>query len=118
MANSLTSIHRRLATVLFVAFFLAGSHSKADDQLAAGLRAVGVARVDITPDYPVRLSGFGFRRTESEGIRQRIWAKALAIGADDDRPAVLIAVDYRGIPDRMRSEERRGGIEGTAGGRL
>src|SRR5690349_595494 len=32
---------------------------------------VGVAQVDITPtQYPVRLSGFGFRRTESEGVTQ------------------------------------------------
>ena len=33
---------------------------------------VGVAQIDITPDYPVRLSGFGFRRTESEGVTQKI----------------------------------------------
>jgi putative membrane-bound dehydrogenase-like protein len=58
--------------------------------------AVGVARVDITPAYPVRLSGFGFRRTESEGVTQRIWAKALAI--DDGEPAVLVTVDNLGIP--------------------
>src|SRR5437588_10352104 len=44
---------------------------------------VGVSRVDITPRYPVRLSGFGFRRTESEGVRQRIWASALAVGQAD-----------------------------------
>src|SRR6516225_1730492 len=75
-----------------------------DDKPAGDTRSVGVARVDITPDYPVRLSGFGFRRTESEGVRQRIWAKALAIGADDDRPAVLIAVDNLGIPDPVTAE--------------
>jgi len=40
---------------------------------------LGVAQVDLTPDYPVRLSGFGFRRIESEGITHRIWAKALVI---------------------------------------
>lgn len=57
--------------------------------------SVGLARVDITPDFPVRLSGFGFRRTESEGVNQRIWAKALAIG--DKAPAVLITVDNLGV---------------------
>ena len=45
----------------------------------AGLTLVGVARVDITPDYAVRLSGYGNRRTESEGVEQHIWARALAI---------------------------------------
>jgi hypothetical protein len=58
--------------------------------------AVGVAKIDITPKYPIRLSGFGFRRAESEGVTQRIWAKALAI--DDGDRAILITVDNLGIP--------------------
>lgn len=71
----------------------------ADDTLA-----VGVARVDVTPDYPIRLHGFGFRRTESEGVRQQVWAKALAFGKDDEKPAVLIAVDNLGVPDELTQE--------------
>ncbi|MBI1915191.1 MAG: neutral/alkaline non-lysosomal ceramidase N-terminal domain-containing protein [Planctomycetes bacterium] len=59
---------------------------------------VGVARVDITPDYPIRLSGFGFRRAESEGVTQRIWAKALALGTGQDDAAVLITTDNLGVP--------------------
>ena len=39
---------------------------------AAESPKVGVARIDITPDYPVRLHGFGFRREESAGVRQRL----------------------------------------------
>lgn len=62
-----------------------------------GYRA-GVAQVDITPDYPVRLSGFGFRRTESEGVTQSIWAKGLAIEPVGGEPAVLITTDNLGIP--------------------
>ncbi len=65
----------------------------------ADIYAVGVARVDITPSYPIRLSGFGFRRTESEGVTQRIWAKALAIGEKD--PALLVMVDNLGVPQSM-----------------
>lgn len=64
--------------------------------------SVGVAQVDITPDYPVRLSGFGFRKTESEGITQPIWAKALAISTSaDSQPVVVITVDNLGIPASM-----------------
>lgn len=63
---------------------------------------VGVAQSDITPNYPIRLSGFGFRRTESEGVTQRIWVKALAI--DDGSPALLLTVDNLGIPARMVAE--------------
>ena len=61
--------------------------------------------MDITPDYPVRLSGYGGRRLPNTGISQHIFAKALAIGSDDDGPAVLVTVDNCGIPASMRDPE-------------
>jgi len=69
--------------------------------------AVGVAAVDVTPDYPVRLNGFGHRRTESEGVTQRIWAKAIAIGTDDERPLVLVTIDNLGVRLPMVDEVAR-----------
>ena len=62
----------------------------------------GLARRDITPSYPVRLSGFGFRRMESEGVQQRVWAKALALG--DHLPWVLITVDNLGCSTAIRQK--------------
>lgn len=62
---------------------------------------VGVARVDITPAYPIRMNGFLVRKGESTGTRQKIWAKALAIGSDDSQPAILITTDLLGVPDEM-----------------
>src|SRR5947209_11246764 len=88
-----------LAAVL-VAAVLTGTLPAAD--APPGGYRVGVARVDVTPDYPVRLSGFGNRRTESEGMTQRIWAKAIAI--DDGEPAVLVTVENCGVPARMVDE--------------
>ncbi|MDP1795835.1 MAG: hypothetical protein Q8K78_00055, partial [Planctomycetaceae bacterium] len=79
----------------------------AADQIAAETYSVGVAIRDITPDYPIRLSGFGFRRTESEGVTAAIHARALAIGTDADGPAVLIAVDSTGIPMMVTAEVAR-----------
>src|SRR5947209_4501629 len=70
----------------------------------AAVYQVGVAAVDITPHYPIRLSGFGFRRTESEGVTQPIWAKALAVGLPNETPAVLITVDNLGVPDYLVAE--------------
>ena len=69
-----------------------------------GAYQVGVARVDITPAYPIRLSGFGGRRNESDGVRQRIWAKALAISAKNEKPAVLFTVDSLGLRMTMVDE--------------
>ncbi len=63
---------------------------------------VGVAVVDITPEYPIRLSGYGGRRTPSEGIEQRLYAKALAFGtAERGDLSVLLTVDNTGIPGAM-----------------
>ncbi|MFN3359801.1 MAG: hypothetical protein ACK418_27890, partial [Pseudomonas sp.] len=68
---------------------------------------VGAARVDITPDYPIRLHGYLARKTESEGVIQKIFAKALAIGTDREGPALLITVDNLGVPEHMRDELAR-----------
>jgi hypothetical protein len=65
---------------------------------------VGTAQVDITPDYPIRLSGYGARQQESEGIDQRIFAQALAIGGDKKSLAVLITVDNVAVPAYLRDE--------------
>lgn len=59
---------------------------------------VGVATVDVTPSYPIRMTGYGSRKTESEGVESRLFAKALAIGGDADGPCVLVAVDNCAVP--------------------
>lgn len=66
--------------------------------------SVGVAKVDVTPDYPVRLSGYGNRRAEFESVTQRIFAKAIAFGRDADGPAILLTVDNCGVPASVRNE--------------
>ncbi len=65
---------------------------------------IGVSKVDITPDYPIRLSGFGFRRAESEGVTQKIWAKVLAIRWADDAPVLLLTIDNLGVRSTMVDE--------------
>lgn len=75
---------------------------------------VGVAQIDITPDYPIRLNGYGSRRTVSEGIIQRIWAKALVIGGDDDEPVLMLTVENCGLPDEF-TEDLAIRIEGKSG---
>ncbi|MBI1900817.1 MAG: neutral/alkaline non-lysosomal ceramidase N-terminal domain-containing protein, partial [Planctomycetia bacterium] len=74
------------------------------EEMKAEIYRVGVARVDVTPDYPVRLSGFGFRRTESEGVTQPIFAKALAISQEKGEPVVLVTVDNLGVPAKVTAE--------------
>jgi hypothetical protein len=92
--------------VLFAAGWLAASgHNVAAADLGT-LVPVGVAEVDITPAYPIRMTGYGGRKTESEGIEQRIKARALAIGGDPRGAGVaagagafvLVTVENCGVP--------------------
>jgi hypothetical protein len=88
---------------------LAGSWSfAATAPAAAGAEVpVGVAAVDITPTYPIRLVGYGSRKTESEGIESPLKARALAIGGDDEAlggPAVMVAVDNCAVGANVTEE--------------
>ncbi|MFM7056066.1 MAG: neutral/alkaline non-lysosomal ceramidase N-terminal domain-containing protein [Planctomycetota bacterium] len=58
----------------------------------------GISALDITPAHPVRLNGFGGRSRESQGVRQSLFAKALAVGTSDADTVIIITVDTLGIP--------------------
>ena len=66
--------------------------------------SVGAASVDITPDYPVRLCGYGVRQNESQGVDQHLFAQALAIGTDKEGPALVLTVDNIIVPAYMRDD--------------
>lgn len=68
------------------------------------LLSIGVARVDITPDYPVRLHGYGNRRSNAVGVAQQLFAKALALGTDREGASVLLTVDNLGVPAAVTDE--------------
>ncbi len=59
---------------------------------------VGVSRVDITPEGPIWMSGYGNRNKPSEGIEQRLYAKALAIEDAAGVKSVLVTADLIGFP--------------------
>jgi neutral ceramidase len=85
---------QRLAAgiLLFVTF---GCASAPPRNTPSNLVQVGVAEIDITPEEPIRLTGYGSRTVPSEGVRGKLWAKALAFG--DRRPSVLIVADLVGV---------------------
>lgn len=58
---------------------------------------IGVAKVDITPELPIRLSGYQGRPGEAVRAETRLFARALAIGSDAEKPALLITAELIGI---------------------
>jgi neutral ceramidase len=71
---------------------------------SAGLKA-GAARIDITPEKPVTLSGFASRKNLSTGVHDPLSARAVAFEVGGKR-LVLVATDiigfYDGTADYMR----------------
>jgi hypothetical protein len=61
----------------------------------------GAARVNITPQEPIWLAGYGARTKPSEGVLQDIYVKALALQHDDSAPAVLVTSDLLGFTGEM-----------------
>lgn len=89
-----------------VALFFSTTVLLAQNSSISGERMeVGVARIDITPEEPIRLAGYGHRKKEvSEGIIHRLEAKALAFGSDEDGPSILITADMIGIPGHLTAK--------------
>lgn len=66
--------------------------------------SVGAARVDVTPEGPIRLSGYGSRREEATNVARPLSAKALALAWGDGPPLVLVTVENCGVPAEMVEE--------------
>ncbi len=62
---------------------------------------VGVARIDITPALPIWLTGYNNRSAETREVVRQLYARAIAIGRDEDGPAVLIAVEAAGLTEQL-----------------
>ena len=65
---------------------------------------IGAARVDSTPDGPIRRGGYLARGSESRGGGQRIWAKAVALGGDAPGAALIVSVDNVAVPGAVVEE--------------
>jgi putative membrane-bound dehydrogenase-like protein len=80
------------------------------------VRDVGVAKIDITPNFPIRLMGYYGRNVEATNAVEHIFAKALAIGGDKEGPAILVTLDNCILPRAVREEvagwlKKKAGIE-------
>jgi hypothetical protein len=58
---------------------------------------VGVARIDITPELPIRLTGYQSRIAEAVRMGAPLHARALALGGDAEGPVVLITAELIGV---------------------
>jgi hypothetical protein len=64
----------------------------------------GAVSLDITPEGPVWLVGFGFRTKPSEGVDHPLYAKILAVEDYTGNRQVFITLDLLGVPLGIRNE--------------
>ncbi len=82
-----------LVAVTVAAAFTLSSHAGA----AETSWKAGVARVNITPELPIWLSGYGARNRPATEKLDDLWAKALVLEDSQGNRAVLITMDLVGI---------------------
>jgi hypothetical protein len=69
-------------------------------QAGSGWRA-GIARVMVTPREPIFMKGYGSRTKPSEGVRQELFVKALALQYETGATSVLVTSDLHSYTRRM-----------------
>ena len=67
---------------------------------------IGAAEIDVTPDFPVDLSGFGLRTQPSLGVLEPIFARALFLDDDDGGDEKLLWIAC-GTDDRLVQNARQ-----------
>src|SRR4051812_34831984 len=80
-----------------ILFCLAGLLSSLTAAAPTNYKA-GVSAVDITPSGPIWLSGYASRNKPSEGVLQRLWAKALALEDSRGTRLIIVTTDLIGLP--------------------
>ena len=58
---------------------------------------VGAAKADITPELPVRLSGYGNRSQSTSEIEDRLFARAMTLQHGELPPLVIVSLDAIGF---------------------
>ena len=67
----------------------------------------GAAAVDITPEGSVWMAGYAARKKPSEGVSQKLYAKALALDDGNGGRLVIVTLDLIGVPRIVRETVER-----------
>ncbi len=101
MLNNMRNTFTGLLLLIPLFFTLASFRSQSAKDMAI---EIGTGRIDITPDHPVRLTGYGNRTTPFDSVEQKLWAKALVLYKKGKQPMVWVTVDIVGFPGFVSDE--------------
>jgi neutral ceramidase len=88
----------------FIFFSSSGQQEKSPGM--QGILRAGIAKIDITPDMPVMLYGYASRNSLSEGIHDRLYARAVVFENSGNK-FVLISTDIGSYNDSIYNEIKK-----------
>jgi neutral ceramidase len=93
-------------TAILAATAVSATFAKPDADAASqsqvlGMWRAGVGRITITPREPIFLKGYGSRTKPSEGVRQDLFVKALALQDETGATSVLVTTDLHSYTRQM-----------------
>ena len=101
-AIKITEMKKLLLVPIILAFtFFLTSHGYSPQTRQTGWQA-GAASIDITPDLPMWMAGYGSRNKPGDEVAHPLYAKALSIKDDNEKTAVIVTIDILGIPKTLR----------------
>jgi neutral ceramidase len=89
----------------FFIFFSSSGQQEKSPVIQGKLRA-GIAKIDITPDFPVMLFGYASRNSLSEGVHDRLYARAVVFENGGNK-FVLISTDIGSYNDSIYNEIKK-----------
>ena len=99
----ITTRYVTIKAILFVVAVLFNSTVGLADQT---ILKAGCAKVDITPPVGVWLSGYGHRNKPSDGILDKLYAKAMVLDNGQDKIAI-VSTDLLWVPLEITNEVRK-----------
>ena len=87
---------RTSSTVLLILVCVLGTASAASSAPKADLLLAGVAKIDITPQKSVKMSGYAGRTGLSRDVHDPLSARVVAFSSNGKR-LVLVSTDFIGL---------------------
>jgi hypothetical protein len=94
----------RTLSLLCVVLLLASA--RVQEGSKAAFRA-GVGKLQITPQKPGWMTGYGNRNKPAEGTKTDLWVRALALEDAAGKVALLVTADILGFPPQLSRELRK-----------
>ncbi|MEX2512052.1 MAG: neutral/alkaline non-lysosomal ceramidase N-terminal domain-containing protein [Cyclobacteriaceae bacterium] len=96
-----------LTFVMVLLSYLTGQAGVVEARISLQWKA-GVSKIDITPEHPIWLAGYGGRDHTFEEVIHPIWIKALALEDASGKQSVLITTDLLAMPKALSDQIREG----------